>query len=112
MNNSVLSSIKIQLGIPENHKEFDVQLIKHINSEFLTLYQLGAGPNNGFRIDSEENTWNEFSDNEMLNDAVNEYVYLKVKKVFDPSTSTAVSDAEKDRIKELEFRIMTISSTN
>ncbi len=108
MNDSILTSVKIQLGIPEDHEEFDSQIIKHINSLFLTLYQLGVGPSKGYRITNKENKWSEFSDNEMLNDAIDEYMFLKVKTVFDPSTSSAVADSTKDRIQELEFRIMSL----
>ena len=41
----------------------------------------------------------------MLVNAVSEYMYLKVKTLFDPSTSSAVGDSIKDQLKELEFRI-------
>ena len=41
----------------------------------------------------------------MLVNAVSEYMYLKVKILFDPSTSSAVGDSIKDQLKELEFRI-------
>lgn len=105
MDDSILTSVKIQLGIPEDHTEFDEQLIRHINSVFISLYQLGAGPEEGFSIKSKYDEWNDFSKNRMLVNAVSEYMYLKVKTLFDPSTSSAVGDSIKDQLKELEFRI-------
>lgn len=105
MEDSILNSVKIQLGIPKDHTEFDEQLIRHINSVFISLYQIGAGPDDGFSIESKDDEWNEFSENQMLVNAVSEYMYLKVKTLFDPSTSSAVGDSIKDQLKELEFRI-------
>ena len=70
-----------------------------------SLYQIGAGPEDGFSIESKDDEWNEFSENQMLVNAVSEYMYLKVKTLFDPSTSSAVGDSIKDQLKELEFRI-------
>lgn len=105
MDDSILNSVKIQLGIPKDHTEFDEQLIRHINSVFISLYQIGAGPEEGFSIESRYDEWNDFSKNRMLVNAVREYMYLKVKILFDPSTSSAVGDSIKDQLKELEFRI-------
>ena len=41
---SILTSIKKLLGIPEDYTAFDDQIIIHINSVFMILNQLGVGP--------------------------------------------------------------------
>ena len=41
---SILTSIKKLLGIDESYTHFDVDIIMHINSVFMTLRQLGVGP--------------------------------------------------------------------
>lgn len=112
LTDSILTSIKLQLGIPAEHTEFDTQLIKHINSVFLTLFEIGAGPKAGFRIIDASSTWLEYCNNEMLGDTIAEYVFLKVKMLFDPSTSSAVGESIKEQIKELEFRINTAIELN
>lgn len=48
MDDSILNTIKKQLGITEDYTVFDSDLIVHINSVFLTLSQLGVGPDEGF----------------------------------------------------------------
>ena len=44
ITDSVLTSIKILLGIAEEYEHFDADLIMHINSVFSILTQLGVGP--------------------------------------------------------------------
>ena len=41
---SILTSIKKLLGIAEEYTQFDVDIIKHINTVFMILTQMGVGP--------------------------------------------------------------------
>lgn len=105
MNDSILTSIKKLLGIAEEYTHFDTDITMHINSVFFTLSQLGVGPTKGFSIKDAKNTWNEYlPDGELLN-AVKTYVFLKVKIVFDPPTSSSVIEAYNKCIAEAEWRI-------
>ena len=104
MTESILLSIKKLLGITEDYTVYDVDLIMHINSVFLTLNQLGVGPDNGFYIKDENDTWDKFIDDLRL-EAVKSYVYLKVRLLFDPPQSSAVMEAINRMISELEWRI-------
>ena len=51
---SILTSIKKLLGIPEDDESFDTDIIIHINSVFMILNQLGVGPTKGFKIYNKE----------------------------------------------------------
>lgn len=104
MTESILLSIKKLLGITEDYTVYDVDLIMHINSVFLTLNQLGVGPDNGFSIKDENDTWNKII-NDSRFEAVKSYVYLKVRLLFDPPQSSAVMEAINRMISELEWRI-------
>ncbi len=102
---SILTSIKKKLGIHEDDTSFDEDVIIDINSVFATLTQLGAGPSEGFSIDGETETWNDYiSDMTKLN-FIKSYVYMKVKLMFDPNMPSAVIESYKEQIKEYEFRI-------
>ena len=57
---SMLTSIKKLLGIPEEHIHFDTDMIMHINSVFMILTQLGVGPSSGFKISDKTTTWDEY----------------------------------------------------
>ena len=53
---SILLSIKKLLGLVEDDQAFDADIIIHINSVFMILQQLGIGPVDGFKIESQEET--------------------------------------------------------
>lgn len=103
---SILTSVKKMLGITEEYTHFDSDIIMHINSVFMILSQLGVGPVNGFTIKDDKNTWSEFLPPDNKNfEAVKTYMYLKVRLIFDPPLSSAVIEAMKQSINELEWRL-------
>lgn len=102
---SILTSIKKLLGIEEDYECFDADIIMHINSVFMILTQLGIGPAEGFSIQDAENTWDEFVPSGSNLEAIKTYMYLKVKLMFDPPTSSAVIDSANRIIGELEWRL-------
>ena len=102
---SILTSVKKLLGIPEDYIHFDADIIMHINSVFMILTQLGVGPPEGFSIEDDSAIWEDFvSDNTKLQ-AVKSYVYLRVRLLFDPPQSSAVIDSINRTISELEWRL-------
>lgn len=102
---SILTSIKKLLGITEDYEHFDQDVIIHINSAFSVLTQLGVGPEAGFLIEDSSAIWSDFVSNASKLEFIKTYIYLKVKLVFDPPTSSAVIDAINRQISELEWRI-------
>lgn len=106
MNESILQSIKKLLGIDEEYDHFDPDIIMHINTALSVLTQLGVGPENGFFISDESATWNDFLGDEVNKfEGVKTYVYVKVRMVFDPPTSSAAADSFNRTINELEWRL-------
>lgn len=104
--NSILTSIKKQLGIAEDYTHFDMDIIIHINSIFMVLNQMGVGPDEAFTISNSETLWTDFipADNKNF-EAVKSYVFLKVKLIFDPPLSSSVMEAMKSLVSELEWRL-------
>lgn len=102
---SILTSIKKMLGSTEDCVDFDVDIIMHINSVFSELTQLGVGPSEGFSIEDDDATWDDYtSDNQKLN-MVKTYIYLKVRLVFDPPSNSAVLASMERTVDKLEFRL-------
>ena len=102
---SILTSIKKLLSITEEYDYFDPDIIMHINTALSTLTQLGVGPSEGFMIEDKTATWSDFISDTKEVISVKTYVYLKVKKVFDPPLSSIVMEAMNENIKELEWRL-------
>ena len=102
---SILNSIKKLLGISEEYKHFDPDLIMHINSVMSILTQLGVGPSEGFFINDETSTWDDFIEDNVNLDLVKSYMHLKVKLLFDPPLSSAVMESMNRMISEFEWRL-------
>ena len=104
---SILTSIKLLLGIPEDYDVYDPHIIMHINSVFTVLKQLGVGPEKGFRIEDKIATWSDYitETEDITFDSVKTYIYAKVKLIFDPPASSAHIQALNDICKEFEWRL-------
>ena len=102
---SILTSIKKLLGIAEEYTQFDDDIIMHINSVFLNLTQLGVGPSEGFLIEDDTATWDDYIGDSNQLQAVKSYEYLKVKLLFDPPLSSSVTESMNRMIAELEWRL-------
>lgn len=110
-DDSILTSVKKMLGIPEEYEHFDMDLIIHINSVFMILTQMGVGPSNGFSISNKQTKWSEFIEDARLIESVKSYIYLKVRLIFDPPTSSAVTEAINRSISEFEWRLNVSAET-
>lgn len=104
VSDSILLSTKKTLGLIESYDVFDTDIILHINSIFAILTQLGIGPEEGFSITNDEDVWSDFITDARLN-TIKSYVYLRVRLLFDPPTTSYLMTAIQEQIKELEWRI-------
>lgn len=105
MNNSILTSIKKLLGIPEEYTHFDADVIMHINSVFMVLQQLGVGPREGFHIEDSTVLWVDYLTDPDELQAVMSYMHLKVKLLFDPPASGTIMSCYQQMINEMEWRL-------
>ena len=102
---SILTTIKKMLGIGETDTSFDTDIIVHINTAMMILNHMGIGPEETFLITGATETWESFLGTTKNIDGVKSYVYLKVKLLFDPPTSSFVLEANNRIISELEWRL-------
>lgn len=103
---SILLTIKKMLGLDAEYKVFDPEIVAYINSAFGTLHQLGVGPKTQFSILNEDDVWGDFlTAGEDINE-VRTYIYLRVRLLFDPPSSSFVLNSFSEQIKELEWRLV------
>lgn len=101
---SILDDIKQDLGVPKAHKEFDSEILMHINTAFFRLKQLGVGPIEGFFASSNKDKWDDFlDDSESLQAAVRSFTFLNTKLRFDPPANSFVLDSIERQIAQLEW---------
>lgn len=105
MENSILISTKKILGLAEDYTAFDLDIITHINTAFSTLTQLGVGPVEGFMIEDERTEWDDYLNDDNQLNSVRSYVFLRVRQLFDPPTTSYLIDAMEKQIEQLEWRL-------
>lgn len=107
LDESILGSIKKLLGLDGDYDAFDQDVTIHINSALASLSQIGVGPVAGFMINGSQETWQQLlqdNDLQMLQN-VKTYIYINVKKVFDPPGASNHLAALDDVLKETTWRI-------
>ena len=102
---SILKTIRKMLGMDEDFNHFDGDIIPLINSAFMSLIQIIPGMDTPFSIKGESESWTDFFGGRKDLESVKEYIFLKVKMIFDPPTSSFVIEAYKEMLKEDEFRL-------
>ena len=111
VEDSILLSIKKLLGMdPIEFTQYDTDLIIHINTIIEFLNQLGVDIPEGFKINDKNALWSDYLNKPEYNgikDSIKNYIYLRVRLVFDPSTNSSLLNSINDTIKELEWRIRT-----
>lgn len=103
---SILLTVKKGIGIDPSYEAFDPDIIMHINSVLFILTQEGIGPKEGFNIAGQSETWEDFlgESNTKLS-AVQSYVTLKTRLLFDPPQSGTLNEQITKLISELEWRL-------
>lgn len=102
---SILNSVKSYLGLQETDTAFDSDVIMAINAIMVVLNQLGVGPSTPFVVSDKTQTWSDLLGEDPIG-GVREYVNLRVRMLFDPSTNNQIMDALKEQIAEFEWRIL------
>lgn len=102
---NILRCIKKMLGLEEEYTHFDMDIIININTALMTLNQLGIGPSEGVYINGTDDTWVSILGERKDIEAIKTYIYLKVKLLFDPPTSSFVLDSIERQINEISWRL-------
>lgn len=106
---SILQDIKAMLSaIPFEMKAFDKELILHINSAIFSLFAMGTRWNKA-PVTGYEQRWTDlFEDMPELN-SIKEYIYLRVKLVFDTPGTSYIVNSFNARAEQLAWWIKTYS---
>jgi hypothetical protein len=104
---SILNLIKKELGYEESDTGYDEEIITHINTVLMDLTQLGVGPPDGFEIEDDTSTWQDFLGDKVKKfNAVKTYIYMRVKLIFDSSTmSSTLIESYNKQCDRFEWRL-------
>lgn len=104
IQDSILLLIKKKLGIAPDYHAFDEDIITDINTVLFSLNQIGVGTED-FAIKDETALWSDFLGESKDYEAVKTYIYINVRLMFDPPTSSFVITALEKQASELEWRL-------
>ena len=105
MEDSILTSIKLMLGIGEDYTQFDSELVMFINAAINKLLQIGVGPDEGFQITGIDEKWVDLIGDYQNMELAKEYIYLDVRTIFDPPSNAFVMSAFKEHQEEAAWRL-------
>lgn len=104
----ILDDIKKLLGLDKDYDVFDLDTILGINTVFANLQQLGVGQDEAFQLLDNTEKWSEFYAHlgmETNFAQVKSLIFMRVKLMFDPPTSSFALDSYNKQIAELEWRL-------
>lgn len=105
VQDSILQSIKKLLGIDSSYTAFDLDVSTHINTAMASLADLGVGPEEPFLVEDETQLWEDYLDGDTRSSRIRTYIYLFVRRAFDPPGTGFLSTSLDNQIRELEWRI-------
>ena len=105
--NSILLTVKEMLGPSPYYDEFDTDILTLTNGAFAYLTRLGCGPPEGFYVEDETQTWDDYVPKSPLQSNVKQYVVYSVKLIFDPPLNSTVLESYKQMASEYEWRLNT-----
>lgn len=104
----ILDDIKKLLGLDKDYDVFDLDTILGINTVFANLQQLGVGQDEAFQLLDNTEKWSEFYAHlgmETNFAQVKSLIFMRVKLMFDPPTSSFALESYNKQIAELEWRL-------
>lgn len=105
MEPSILTSTKKILGVMADYTAFDLDILTHINAALAVVDQLGVGPEGGFFVEDADASWDALGLPQNQLNLVRTYVFLKVRLLFDPPTTSFLLEAMGEQVQEYEWRL-------
>jgi hypothetical protein len=102
---SILNDTKRVLGLDSTYTAFDTDILMHINTVFADLQQIGIGPLDGYAITGATELWSAYLGTTNALNSVKTYMYLRVKTLFDPPTTSYLINEMEEQIRKFEWRL-------
>lgn len=109
---SILLSIKKLLGVAPEYDAFDADILTAINLAIDTLIQIGINKPEGFMVEDQLITWDEYLEGQLyILPLAKSFIYLKSRIMFDPPASSILLECLNKQLDELAFRIQVAIDT-
>lgn len=104
-SDSILQTTKKLLGIDPSYTTFDLDIIAHINTAIATLADIGVGPTGGYEVVDDTDEWSAYLDADPRSLRIKSYIYLYVRRLFDPPATGFLSTSIDKQLDELIVRL-------
>lgn len=105
-SDSILLSIKKLNNVAAEYTAFDEDFIMYINSALSDLNQLGIGPAEGFAIEDQNDSWEDFIGEDPIYNRVKTFIGLYVNLLFDPPPTSFAIEMKERQIEEHKWRLV------
>ena len=103
MDGIILDEIKQLILVDKEYIAFDEQILIYINNAVEQLKQIGVVKK---IVIEKETVWKDLVKiADLFNHMIKTYIYLKVKKMFDPPSTQVLLNAIDEQLKEIEVRL-------
>ena len=107
----IISDVKQMVGASIYDNSFDVNIVIAINSALAVLSDIGISEVDNICLNVGDTVaWEDILKGRTDIEYIKSYIYLKVKMLFDPPSSSALLDAYNRQIAEFEWRLNTKQS--
>lgn len=112
IDDSILRSVKRAINAPSDAiDELDRPIIMAINTALSVLAQHGVRKDDGYQITGYDESWKDYLQDDVNLGMVQSYVELQTRMLFDPPTSSAAMQANKEILDNLAWRIQAAMET-
>ena len=105
METSILRNNKKLLGLFDDDTSIDMDILTHINSVLSVLKQVGMQVPTDLLVEDANATWGDLINSSENLALVRSYIYVRVRLLFDPPTSSFALSSFQKLSSELEWRI-------
>lgn len=100
---SILDTLLQLLNDDPDAPAYKLDVMTFANGVFGRLKNLGIGPKEGFYITDSGDSWDDFMDEGPERAAVQTYMFMKVKLIFDPPQNSTVLQSYERLVNEFEW---------
>lgn len=105
MTDSILNTIKQQIGVLVSDTAFDADILLLINAAIAVLRQLGVGPETPMLVADKDTEWSALTTNSTVLAMAKQFIFLRTKLTFDAPGTSFIGDSYQRTLDELTFRI-------
>lgn len=103
---SILKATKGMLDVAPDDDSFDATIMTHINGALSDLNDLGVGPAEGLVISGDTEIWDDLEELPSDTERIKNWLYLKVRLIWDPPQTSFLLDAHNKQIEEATWRLV------